>query len=67
MSCEHKSSVHEMKRGDGLLSNYCQTSDGRWVGTVKDYVKQVSYGEVHIIVHDGHVVQVEKTEKVRFK
>ena len=46
--------------------NYCETCGGRWVASVKDYVKQLKYGEVHITVHDGKVVQVEKTEKLRF-
>jgi len=66
---EHKpcSGSGPNKRGNGLLNNYCETTDGRWVGAVKEYVKQLSYGEVHIVVHDGHVVQVEKTEKLRFK
>jgi hypothetical protein len=46
--------------------DYCQTHGGRWVAAVKDYVRQLSYGEVHIVVHEGKVVQVEKTEKLRF-
>ena len=33
---------------------------------VKDYVKLLDYGEVSVVVHDGHVVQVQKTEKIRF-
>lgn len=52
--------------GHDCKQDYCQTCDGRWVASVKDYVKQLNYGEVHLIVHDGKVVQVEKTEKVRF-
>ncbi|VGO16029.1 hypothetical protein PDESU_04619 [Pontiella desulfatans] len=45
---------------------YCGTQDGRWVKSVKDYVKSLDYGEVTVVVHNGHVVQVQKTEKVRF-
>lgn len=54
---------------DGLKNetpDYCQTCSGRWVATVKEYVQQLSYGEVNVIVHDGKVVMVEKTEKLRF-
>lgn len=47
-------------------SDYCQTHGGRWVASVKSYVRELRYGEVHITVHDGKVVQVEKTEKLRF-
>jgi hypothetical protein len=46
--------------------DYCRTNGGRWVASVKDYVRELRYGEVHITVHDGKVVQVEKTEKLRF-
>lgn len=30
-------------------------------------VRKLKYGEVKITVHDAHVVQVETTDKVRFK
>lgn len=46
--------------------SYCGTQDGRWVKSVKEYVKSLDYGEVTVVVHSGHVVQVQKTEKVRF-
>jgi hypothetical protein len=45
---------------------YCGTQDGRWVKSVKDYVKSLDFGEVTLTVHNGHVVQVQKTEKIRF-
>ncbi len=51
---------------DQSNGSYCGTQDGRWVKSVKDYVKSLSYGEVTLTVHDGHVVQVQKTEKIRF-
>jgi hypothetical protein len=47
-------------------TDYCCTQGGRWVACVKDYVRDLRYGEVNITVHDGKVVQVEKTEKLRF-
>lgn len=46
--------------------SYCGTQDGRWVKSVKDYVKSLNYGEVTLTVHNGHVVQVQKMEKIRF-
>jgi hypothetical protein len=51
---------------DEEKKSYCKTCSGQWVAGVKDYVKQLRYGEVRITVHDGKVVQVEKTEKLRF-
>lgn len=47
-------------------NSYCETHQGQWVAVVKEYIKQLNYGEVHLTIHDGRVVQVEKTEKVRF-
>lgn len=29
-------------------------------------IQQVKYGTVEIVIHEGKVVQVEKTEKLRF-
>lgn len=55
--CDGKLDVH---------TDYCKTCGGRWVAAVKEYVQQLSYGEIHIVVHEGKVVQVEKTEKLRF-
>ncbi|MDF7807609.1 YezD family protein [Pontiellaceae bacterium B12219] len=53
--------LHDSKTG-----SYCGTQDGRWVKSVKEYVKELDYGEVTLTVHNGHVVQVQKTEKIRF-
>jgi len=54
------------KEVKGARPDYCQTCGGKWVASVKEYVQQLSYGEVTVIVHGGKVVQVEKTEKLRF-
>lgn len=46
--------------------SYCATRAGQWVRLVRDYVKEVQFGEVHLTVHKGKVVEVRKIEKVRF-
>jgi hypothetical protein len=38
-----------------------------WLQIVKEKVEGLSYGEVHITVHDHHVTQIEHREKVRFQ
>jgi hypothetical protein len=38
-----------------------------WLQIVKEKVESLSYGEVHITVHDRHVTQIEHREKVRFQ
>jgi len=37
-----------------------------WVQVVQDQVGAIRFGIIQITVHDGRVVQVERTEKVRF-
>jgi hypothetical protein len=37
-----------------------------WVDVVQQQVTSLRFGVVQITVHDGRVVQVETTERVRF-
>ena len=37
-----------------------------WEGVVRRLVNSLRFGVVQITVHESHVVQVERTEKVRF-
>jgi hypothetical protein len=36
-----------------------------WLEVVKQQVGSLNYGVVQIVVHDSHVTQIEKTERVR--
>jgi hypothetical protein len=36
-----------------------------WQRLVAEQVESLRFGVVQIVVHDGRVVQIEKTEKVR--
>jgi hypothetical protein len=38
-----------------------------WLSLVENQVSNLSFGSAIITVHDGRVVQVEKTEKVRIE
>lgn len=38
-----------------------------WLELVKKEVEGLRFGTVEIVVHDARVVQIEKTEKVRFE
>ncbi len=51
---------------EGEKETYCQTKSGQWVFVVRDFIKDLKFGDVILTVHDGKVVQVQKTEKVRF-
>ncbi|MEO6873257.1 MAG: YezD family protein [Opitutaceae bacterium] len=36
-----------------------------WIALVREKVESLSYGVVQLIVHDGRVTQIERTEKIR--
>jgi hypothetical protein len=37
-----------------------------WLSLVRRHVKSLRFGLVQVTVHEGKVVQVERTEKIRF-
>lgn len=37
-----------------------------WVGKILQQVNGLEYGSVLITVHDGRIVQIDKTERKRF-
>jgi hypothetical protein len=42
-----------------------KTKEADWLALVQQHVQSLRYGVVQIVVHDGRVTQVEKTERVR--
>jgi hypothetical protein len=34
---------------------------------IREAVESIRYGVVQLIIQDGHVVQIDKTEKIRLK
>jgi hypothetical protein len=38
-----------------------------WVGILLQQVESLKFGVVQITIHESRVVQIEKTEKVRFE
>jgi hypothetical protein len=36
-----------------------------WLGLVRDHVRGLRFGVVQLVVHDGRVTQIERTEKTR--
>lgn len=47
------------------MSNPVQI-DEVWANRILDSVRGLTYGSVQIIVHDGRIVQIERTERKRF-
>ena len=36
-----------------------------WIALVREKVEGLRYGVVQLVVHDGRVIQIERTEKTR--
>lgn len=44
-----------------------EQTEPSWLRIVESQVGSLRFGVVQIVVHDGHVVQIEKTEKLRIE
>lgn len=55
--------------GGGLLSREADTvkNDRSYLTEVERYVNDIKYGSVTLIIQDGKVIQIDKTEKIRIK
>lgn len=43
------------------------TADNPTVKIIADMIKGIRYGSITIIVQDGKIIQIDKTEKLRIK
>ncbi|WP_424766366.1 YezD family protein [Paenibacillus sp. sgz302251] len=41
-------------------------ADQHWLERIADQVSGISYGQVTITVHDGRIVQIDRTERTRY-
>ena len=48
------------------MTNMAEAVDTDWERAVMEAIRALRYGSVEIVVHEGHVVQIETREKVRF-
>jgi hypothetical protein len=44
-----------------------ETAEGGWLEAVRQCAASLRFGKVEIVVHDGKVVQIETTEKIRLE
>ena len=42
-------------------------SDQNWIQVIKENLAGLRYGQILLTVHDGRIVQIEKTEKTRLE
>ena len=50
-----------------IPSSASATAQPEWLRVVQQKVESLSYGVVQLVVHDGRVTQIERTEKTRLK
>ena len=39
----------------------------KYLEEIEKYIKEIRYGSVTVIIQDGKVIQIDKTEKIRLK
>ncbi|NDA27172.1 MAG: DUF2292 domain-containing protein [Verrucomicrobia bacterium] len=43
------------------------TDNQNWIEVIKEKLSGLRYGQILLTVHDGRVVQIERTEKTRLE
>lgn len=44
--------------------NSCQISDEEWL-QLRHLISDIQFGSVTFVIQDGHIIQVERSEKIR--
>lgn len=57
--------MHILNKRGGKMEDK-QNQNDVWVNRIFQALENLSYGSVQIIVQDGRIVQIERTEKERF-
>jgi hypothetical protein len=42
-----------------------ESAEPEWLALVRSQVRSLRYGVVQLVIHDGRVTQIERTEKTR--
>ena len=50
---------------DSASNELSSASTPDWIALVREKVEGLRYGVVQLVVHDGRVTQIERTEKTR--
>lgn len=43
------------------------TKEHNWIEVIKEKLSGLRYGQILLTVHDGRIVQIERTEKTRLE
>lgn len=41
--------------------------DEVWLARIREHLDDMEFGSLHIVVHEGQIVQMERTERKRFE
>jgi hypothetical protein len=50
-----------------MSSPLSNSSEAEWINLVRSQVEKTRFGVIQIVIHEGRVVQIERTEKVRLE
>ncbi len=48
-----------------ILSEISSKNKDRYLELISEYVKDLKYGNIVLVIQDGKVIQIDKTEKIR--
>ncbi|NCW26769.1 MAG: DUF2292 domain-containing protein [Verrucomicrobia bacterium] len=44
-----------------------ESGEQKWIGVIKEKLTGLRYGQILLTVHEGRIVQIERTEKTRLE
>lgn len=59
------STIHKLRAGS-VAADTTSSEEPQWLSALRQQVEGLRFGVVQVVVHDGRVVQIERTEKTRF-
>ena len=58
----------DLSGGVGIMAEKIRTKEERsYIKLIDEMIRSLRFGNVNVIVQDGKVIQIEKTEKYRIK
>ncbi len=52
-------------KGAQTTGGMSQNDSGDWVDVLRQHVASLRFGVIQVVIHEGRVVQIERTEKYR--
>lgn len=52
-------------KGAQTASTLAQNDTGDWMDVLRQHVASLRFGVIQVVIHEGRVVQIERTEKYR--